>query len=338
MSRGRSSLLEPPRAREGTSFAEFFAQVRTQPIYVILGVQGSGTNLLSRILTKGFRFSVIQDGSVTFKAAAALGATPSPREVRRQYELLRSRLLPSALVRKTRRLVKSKASFEGIDECFDPASIRSGADLARFVYAYAAFALGTRLMAIKSDDLWEDIHRIDEVLPERRIILLTRDFRDDLLSVSKKDFGPIEPLVAAEYVKERFAHYEQEYRRTAPEHRYHVRYEDLLESPVAFMHELGAHFGLQPAPDGATAVQGQRIKRGNVRKWLALAPEQLAHVEAMLDAELRRYGYEPTTDHSPLPGAATLMKARVKDAIKRVPQKAGRLVKRLRNQPRGAAP
>lgn len=331
MSAGRSSVLEPPQSGDGPLFAAFFEQVRTQPVYVILGVQGSGTNLLSRILTKGFRFSVIQDGSVTFKAAAALGATPSPREVRRQYDLIRSRLLPSAFVRKTRRLVKSKASFEGIDDCFDPASIRSGADLARFVYAYAAFALGTRLMAIKSDDLWEDIDRIDEVLPERRIILLTRDFRDDLLSVSKKDFGPIEPLVAAEYVKERFAHYEREYLRTPSGHRYHVRYEDLLESPVAFMHALSAYFGLQPSPGGETAVQGQKIKRGNVKKWMALEPEQLAHVEAMLDGELRRYGYEPTCDHPPLPDGATLMKARVRDAIKRVPQKAERLVKRLRS-------
>lgn len=311
------------------SFASFLEQVRSEPLYVILGVQGSGTNLLSRILARGFGFMVIHDGSVIFRAAAELGASPSPHDVRRQYRLIRSRLLPSVFVRKTRRLVKARASFDGIDDCFDRASIRSGADLARFVYAYGAFALGTRLMAIKSDDLWECIERIDEVLPDRRIILLTRDFRDDLLSVTKKDFGPVEPVVAAEYVKERFAHYEREYLRTAPEHRYHIRYEDLLQSPVGSMRGLSVHFGLHPVPGGESALQALQIKRGNVRKWAGLEQGQLAHVEAMLDGELRRYGYQPASEHPSLPDATTLMKARVRDAFRRAPQKVGRLLRRL---------
>jgi hypothetical protein len=45
-------------------------------------------------------------------------------------------------------------------------------------------------MAIKSDDLWETIGHIDMVLPNRRIVLLTRDFRDNLLSITKKDSDP----------------------------------------------------------------------------------------------------------------------------------------------------
>jgi hypothetical protein len=70
-------------------------------------------------------------------------------------------------------------------------------------------------MAIKSDDLWETIDRIDAVLPNRRTIFLTRDFRDNLLSVAGSDFGPIDPLHAARYVKHQVSVYEREYARTA---------------------------------------------------------------------------------------------------------------------------
>jgi hypothetical protein len=186
-------------------------------------------------------------------------------------------------------------------------------------------------MAIKSDDLWEAIDRLDEVLPNRRIILLTRDFRDDLLSISKKDFGPIEPLVAAQYVKERFAHYEGEYRRTAPDHRYHVRYEDLLESPLAFVAGLSTHFALRPIDGGEAAVQALQIRRGKVKKWTGLDPARLAHVEAMLEGELRRYGYQPACDRASPPAGTTLLKARLKDAFMRVPQKLERVARRLRS-------
>ena len=85
-------------------------------------------------------------------------------------------------------------------------------------------------MAIKSDDLWETIGHIDAVLPNRRIVLLTRDFRDNLLSITNKDFGPVEPLIAARYVKTRFARYDREYQRTPDAQRIHVRYEDLLRT------------------------------------------------------------------------------------------------------------
>ena len=95
-----------------------------------------------------------------------------------------------------------------------PPDIETPAELAQFVYAYGAYKLGTTLMAVKSDDLWEQLDRIDSVIPNRRIVLLTRDFSDNLLSITKKDFGPIEPFVAARYVHGRFLRYEQEFKRT----------------------------------------------------------------------------------------------------------------------------
>jgi hypothetical protein len=311
------------------SFATFARRVADEPVFVVLGVQGSGTNLLSRILERGFNFSLIEDGSVVFKSAAGLGIDPTPAKVRRAFALIRSRLAPSPLVRKTCRLIKANADYDGIDRHVDPAEIRSGADLARFVYAYGAFRLGTSRMAIKSDDIWEDIEHIDSVLPKRRIILLTRDFRDNLLSVSNKDFGPIEPLNAAWYVKRRFATYEAEYQRTPCAHRFHVRYEDLLESPLSVVHDLSQHFDLPPVAGGERAVEALQIRRGNLRKWSALGKRTLAHVEAVLRDELTTYGYASSAEPSGPPGTAVWAITTASDTTKRLGQKGKRLVKRL---------
>src|SRR5688572_10429353 len=251
-------------------FRAFFETTKHEPIYVILGVQGSGTNLLRKVLLDVFNFSVIQDQSIVFNAAATLGSQPTVDEVQRQFDFVHSRVAPSTLTRKTQRLVRGNASFDGIEQQFDPRQIKSGTEFARFVYAYGAYTRGTTLMAIKSDDLWEHIDQIDRVLPNRRIILLTRDFRDNLLSITKKDFGPVEPLVAAQYVKERFAHYEAEYRRTPEEHRYHVRYEDLLEAPEVFLSGFRTHFRLNGPEPSPNTVDKSRIRRQNIRKWAGL--------------------------------------------------------------------
>ena len=311
------------------SFGEFRERTALAPVWVVLGVQGSGTNLLSRVLERAFGFSLIEDGSVIFKACARLGEGPSPTDVQREYAAVRSRLLPSTLVRKTRRLVKSNTDFHAIDDHFDASRIASGADLARFVYGYGAFRLGTSRMAIKSDDLWEDIDRIDAVLPNRRIILLTRDFRDNVLSVSNKDFGPVEPLIAARYVKRQFLIYEAEYGRSRPAHRYHLRYEDLLESPFDAVRPLSDHFRL-PLVEGWEALLGAlRIRRGNTEKWRALAPRLLGNIEALLAGELRRYGYGLTNRAAAPPTRQAWALALASEAIRRVGQKGRHVAKRL---------
>jgi hypothetical protein len=185
-------------------------------------------------------------------------------------------------------------------------------------------------MAIKSDDIWETIRHIDTVLPRRRVLLLTRDFRDNLLSVSNKDFGPVEPIVAARYVKERFAYYHEEYSRTEPAHRLHVRYEDILESPDRFVSDFGAHFGLtHEDEDRAGPIDPGRIRRDNVRKWTRLSPTELAQCEAILREEMLTYGYSPEREAVPPPEGAAWALARARDAARRVPQKLRSIAKRL---------
>jgi hypothetical protein len=323
------SAVTTPRPTE-VPFPAFYEAVQHEPIYVILGVQGSGTNLLRRILLGSFNFSFIQDQAIVYNAAAQLGPQPTVAAVTRQFDVVRSRVFPSTLTRKMRRLVRGNASFDGIDRHFDPHRIRSAADFARFVYTYAAYTRGTPLMAIKSDDLWEHIDQIDRVLPNRRIILLTRDFRDNLLSITRKDFGPVEPLVAAQFVKERFAYYDAEFRRTRPEHRHHVRYEDLLEAPETVVSGLRKQFGLKGSGQAPDTVDKTRIRRHNVRKWAGLNRRELAHCEAILSDELRAYGYVPECDPPVPPGSSTWLLARGRDTMKRIPQKLGSVATRLR--------
>jgi hypothetical protein len=324
-----TTAITSSAASRAISFSEFFMRMKKEPIYVILGVQGSGTNLLRSLLVRAFNFSFVQDQSLVYNAALSLGQAPPAAAVRQQFDGLYERLFPSALTRKTSRRIKSNSSYEGIDQHFDPELVRSGADLAHFVYAYGAYTRGTTLMAIKSDDLWETIAGIDTVLPNRRIILLTRDFRDNLLSITQKDFGPIDPLVAARYVKQRFAHYDAEYRRTNSAERLHVRYEELLDAPDAFVARFRQQFLSGTAQPPPPVDQG-RIRRNNKRKWASLSRRQLALCEAILRDELNEYGYGTECEPVPPPGTAAWLLAGGRDAVKRVPQKLGGVAKRLR--------
>ena len=310
------------------SFPAFFARARQLPVFLILGVQGSGTNLLRSVLVAAFNFSIVQDQALVVRHAARLDGQPSREAIDKEFRRLMMHIQPDGLTRKTRRLIKTNASYAGVADVFDAGMVQSAADFATFFYSYGAYARATDLMAVKSDDLWEQIDHLDRVVPNRRIVLLTRDFRDNLLSVTNKDFGPVEPLVAAQYVRDRFRCYEREFDRTPAAHRYHIRYEDLLASPQAIVSAFAQHFGLPLTPEGAEAVDRLRIRSGNTRKWLVLGHDTVASCEGLLQAELTRYGYG-TGDTVVSPGPSQLTAARCRDTVRRIPQKIRKLAKRL---------
>ena len=318
-------------ATERLAFGEFFNASKDWPVYVILGVQGAGTNLLRRFLVPAFNFSVLQDRSLIFNAAARLGQNPSAADIRRQFDFVRESMFPSRVTSKyTLQLMPRRKTvpFRGMEEHFDPTMITSAADFARFFYAYRAFSMGTNLMAIKSDDLWEQIAAIDDVIPHRRVILITRDFRDNLLSIAGKPFGPIEPICAAQYVKERFVPYAAVYAR-AGEHGHHVRYESMLDNPRQFLLDFRDRFDLTFAKQPDDVLAQRKLRPNRVGKWHKLPPAELAACEALLREELAAFGYTPVTSDAKPPDAATLLAARTRDAWKRVPQKLRILANRL---------
>jgi hypothetical protein len=293
-------------------------------------VQGSGTNLLGRILIRVFGFSVLRDRSMVFNAAARLGRSPGPDDIRRAISEFRSLVAPSLIDRKLgRKFIQRSDSFDGIFDVLQPAAVRSGAEFARLIYAYRAHALGAREMAIKSDDLWEQIDQIDAVLPNRRIILLTRDFRDNVVSVGGKHFGPVEPICAAQYVKRQVRLYDAEYRRAGADG-FHVAFETLVNSPQDFVQDFARHFDLTPAVDPGVALQTIRPRANKIARWRGLSSRNLAWCEAILADELSAWGYARACPDAACPGKAEMAAARVRDAVSRVPQRLRRLASWLR--------
>lgn len=302
-------------------FPAFLAASRAQPIYVILGVQGSGTNLLVRLLTRVFGASIFQDQSLVVRVAGALPPQASREQVDRRFREIESHLFPSRWQRRwRRRLLHRDEQFEGIREQYAAADLRCGSDLARFVYAYRAFVRGGRLIGIKSDDIWAHLDVLDDVLPHRRIILLTRDFRDNAVSVAGKPFGPVEPLAAARFVRERFARYEAEYRRD-PALSWHVRFEDLVAAPIPTLEAMALRFGLSFATDPATALATLTIRPGRVGRWRELSERNRAWCESALADPLVRFGYVDGLPPDAVPTSAEECLMRARDAARRVPAK-----------------
>lgn len=307
-------------ADRATSFREFYETFRERPVYVILGVQGSGTNLLGRILTRVFGFSVLRDRAIVFNAAARLGTTPSAGDVAREIEVFRRLISPTVIGRLTgRKVVRQNAPFDGIFDELTPAAVHSGADYSRLIYAYRAYSTGAREMAIKSDDIWEHLDQIEIAIPNRRVILLTRDFRDNLASIAGKRFGPVEPICAAQYIKRQFVRYEREFRRDP--RNYHVRFETLVESPRGFVEDIARHYGLTPVADPQEALSTIPARSNKIAKWRRLPQRDLAWCEAILRDELRAFGYPLEFPTSEPPGRATVVAAAARDSIKRIPQK-----------------
>lgn len=309
-------------------FPAFFARMTREPVYVILGVQGSGTNLLGKLLTRLSGFSVLQDYSLVVRAGARLRPDDGDDAIERQFRHLCAEIDPPGWKRKLKKcLVHRSEALEGMEDAFAGARPRTPAELVRFVYAYRAYRTGLSTMAIKSDDLWEQMDALDRLIPNRRIILLTRDFRDNVMSMCGKNFGPIEPVVAAHYVKSRFAHYEAEYRR-ADASGFHVRYEDILSAPGPTLQALCAHFALPVLIDPAGFAS--EFREGKVRRWASLTRRDLAWCESVLGDELDRYGYGRETRGEPPPGPVNWYGAVARDIARRVPQKIGHFAKQLR--------
>ena len=220
--------------------------------------------------------------------------------------------------------IRDVAPFEGIETVLQPALVRSGAEFARLVYAYRAASLGARHLAIKSDDIWAHLDAIDDVLPERRVILLTRDFRDNVVSVTQKPFGPVDPVCAALYVKRRFAAYEAEYLR-AGENGCIVRFETLVERADEFVRAMTAWCGLDAAEVADHALQTISIRPGRVGRWRAMPARAQRQSEALLQNELRTYGYPLAFADPQAPTKLELIAARARDVVGRVGQKTRRI-------------
>lgn len=106
------------------AFASRFKAGGDEPVYVLLGVQGSGTNLLSKLLTRAFTPSVLHDQSLVVRTAGRLGASPSSADVEHAFRRIHAATFPGPV---RRRLIKPSihpdSRLEGIEPYFRAASI-----------------------------------------------------------------------------------------------------------------------------------------------------------------------------------------------------------------------
>ena len=214
-----------------------------------------------------------------------------------------------------------------MDHRFAEADISTAAGLASFVYAYRAFRLGATEVGIKSDDLWEHASALDHVLPNRRVILLTRDFRDHVVSVVNKPFGPVEPVAAAAWIQRRFHYYEREYQARQGGH--HVRFEDLIRNPCHTIEHLGDRLGLTPVCCISTFVDNFTFKPGRIGRWTTLRRRDLEWCETILHREMLDYGYEPATNTSYRPSRVDAIRVPLLDTVGRIRQKLTQTARRL---------
>jgi hypothetical protein len=284
-----------------STFSDFVKAVRDDELCIILGCQGSGTNLLSQILRSVFGFSVVHDRSLIFNAAVEIHQRLNAKEISRQRARVHQRLFPGPLRRRfqfdTKHFFHQSKNYTGIHDYYGQVEIDSPKAFADFYYCYHAWRQSRRYRAIKSDDLWERIEYVRQIFPQRRYVLLVRDPRDNALSIINKPFGPRNIYTASLYVRKRLAAYTQEV-EAFPDKSLVVTYETLLEHPDQFVADFSTAFNIAPADDFETKLQSLAIRSENSQKWRRLSKQHLALCEDIFHDELERFGYARVTTAS----------------------------------------
>lgn len=331
-----ASLASPVDQRQ--PYHTWFAEHGQNNVYFVLGVQGSGTNLVVRVLQSTFGFSAVLDNSLIFDAAVRVEQRPTKKVVIREFSYVVNNLFPNSLRRRVawKHYHHRSAGFAGIDQHFDPSMIECGADFARFFYGYHAWTLGCRHMLVKSDDLWQNIEYLNALFPDRRCVLLIRDPRDNALSVSRKEFGPCDLFRAAQYTDRQLRIYRHEAACRSAE-TLPVKYEMLLGDPIRFVSAFAAQFGFCVPEDVEERLEQLKIRSDNSQKWRKLSPTDLAACEWVLQPHLQDLDY-PLSGHLPArPPLVERVRRFCIDLKRRASQKGGRIVESLKDASAGVA-
>ncbi|MCB1128415.1 MAG: sulfotransferase, partial [Verrucomicrobiae bacterium] len=305
-------------------FSTYYEQHRNDPVVIILGCQGSGTNLLSKMLINLFDFAVIRDRTLIFNSAINVLNAPTPATVRREDARIMRQLFPSPLrARFTMGHYHHRnRGYVGLADHLERLTPESAEEFAYRYYLYHAWRDNARHIALKCDDMWETIGHLDRVFSRARFIQLVRDPRDNALSVMRKNFGPRDIYAASRYIKTRINAYDRTI-KAHPGDAIQITYETVLNDPHRFVDLFRDTFGYQPVTDVDAAIEALKIRSGNQQKWRRLSAHDLRVSETVLKDELEQFGYEiATPDISPLP-ASTIARHVFRDKFFRIPQKLG---------------
>ena len=292
-------------------------------VYIIIGAQGSGTKLTCQLLNQVFSFSVIRDRSLIFNSAVNLLKSPRLSTINKEQKKVFNALFPPSQLRKMSDLKyyhRQNANYLGIENYFDKISIKTPEEFAYFFYSYHTHIDGLQRFAVKSDDMWENIQYLPDVFPRRKIIFLIRDFRDNVLSILNKRFGPRDIYVGAHYIKQRIRAYHQAALVNA-ENSIWVKYEQLLDNPKSFITEFAEKFNIEPVRELDAQLEALSIRSTNQNKWRQLSAEHLQICESVLKDELDQFDYKVQSTSTCKFSPNKIVKHRLKDFTLRVPQR-----------------
>ena len=302
-------------------FLEFFERSKQNDIFIILGSQGAGTNLLARFLGHVFDFSVVRDKALIFKSAIKVRKDNSRSNIQYQLKQVYDEIFPSRMG-KVMYKEHHGEPFVGIEAYFDKVNIATAKEFAYFFYAYSTYFSGKSHFAIKSDDIWEDISELGTIFEQRKIILLTRDFRDNVLSMINKNFGPKNAYAGSFYVKKRLNLYYREYLKN-PTDSMQVNYESLLTEPHKFIESFAQTFDRPPMLEIEDALQKLKLRTSNFKKWeQQMSSSELLICESILHDELKTFNYPLRNDTFLGFSLSKILSHRLHDCALRVPQKA----------------
>ena len=308
-------------------FPEFRRSLLGQEIFIILGSQGSGTNLLCRILRRVFKFSVVQDRALILKSAIRVNKNPERSLIQREVDHVYRSLFPGSIRKRfdLNHYYHQGKNYKGIEKFLHDSEIRNAKEFVDFFYDYHAFIAGGRHKAIKSDDISELFDELnEEIFPKKKYLLLLRDPRDNALSIANKDFGPCHLYFASLFVKEKLLLHEQETQRD-PDSTLAVHYETLLSNPQEFVDNFSERFKIAPLGD----LSEQPIRKENFNKWMRLPERELELCETVLKDEIERFGYTLKTEAKCKFSSKDLLSWRLHELAMRVPQRASAQIKNL---------
>ncbi len=311
-------------------FLSFYEEAKNKDLFIILGSQGSGTNLISRCLMNVFDFSVIRDLSLIFNCAIEVYKNPSEEIIQQELQYVLKRFFPGNFRKRLQKHYHHRTKYyQGIQDYVDQVNIKTAMDFAYFFYAYHTFTNGATYFAIKSDDIWENIEYISRIFPNRKYIFNTRDPRDNVLSIINKYFGPKHIYTASLYVKERINIFYEEILRNQ-EKAMILKYETLLTDPVDIIYKFSEKFNIKVPEDVEDRVKLLNIRPKNFNKWRKeMSEEELLVCETILYDGLINCGYD-VVNNTPVDISETeRLRYKFQDFRARIPQKLNRTFMKL---------
>ncbi len=316
------------QSESSSSFAEYHQGRTRSDTLVILGPQGSGTNLLAKILGECFGIKPLLDRSLIFDAACAISEPLTQASVDRQFRFVMNKLKPGSIRRRfsLKHYHRIGHLFSGIEAVKDNFPINSTPEFVDLFYSYAAYKSQSAMKAVKSDDMWVNLAHGPRVLGPARYILLLRDPRDNAYSMINKNFGPCHIHAAAKYTRDRLDCYRSYFETRANSSDLVVKYEDLLQNPLKFCTDFAERYDVKPHSLPDEALENVNIRHNNHCKWMKLKDQEIAICEEVLRDDITRFGY-PLSNVRPLKSSAMQrLRWTLLDSLYRGPQKIRRAI------------